>query len=445
MNAIQPIIRIDSTTASARPVKRRGAPLRHAWSVFALFLVIFPWISVARAQPVPRTSDGGAKTGTGVQTFPKAWSRPIQGSILSDATLLAQADEALDHLYNMRYGKADSIFVLIEAGFPTHPIGPFLKSLTLWWQILPTLTVHDTSLDRSFLAAMDRVIDRSEKLLKRKEYSFDAAFFKTAAHGFRGRLLSDRESWLRAAQDGKSALDHIFEIADADSLNADLLFGAGVYDYFAEVIPERYAVVAPLMLFFPDGNKERGLQRLELAALHGRFVAAESAYFLLQIYSSFQPDYEKSIQYVNMLRERYPENALFHVMEGRVLFRWGQWNKAVTVFNDVIAAAQSGKAGYVNPLVSQARYYLGRQAMLSGENENALVHFNQVLVLESAYSNDSFFRAHATLRKGMILDRLGRRQAAISEYRKVLKIDNHSNSRERARRYIKTPYGGENS
>ncbi len=33
---------------------------------------------------------------------PTAWSRPIEGSILHDASLLALADEALLDLYNMR-------------------------------------------------------------------------------------------------------------------------------------------------------------------------------------------------------------------------------------------------------------------------------------------------------------------------------------------------------
>ena len=397
----------------------------------------------ASAQPVPQPNTPGKVVQE--RTFPKAWSRPISGSILSDASLLVQADEALDHLYNMRYQKADSIFDRIESRYPTHPIGPFLKSLTLWWQILPTLTVGDTSFDRPFLAAMDKVIERSDRLIKKKEYAFDAAFFKTAAHGFRGRLLSDRESWLRAAQDGKSALDHVFEIAEADSMNADLLFGAGVYDYFAEVIPGQYPIVAPLMLFFPDGDRERGLERLELAANHGRFVAAEAAYFLLQIFSSFQPDYEKSIKYINLLRGRYPDNALFHVLEGRILFRWGQWNEATQVFNAVVKAATSGKPGYSKPLVSQAHYFLGRQDMLGGEFERALEHFKQTLSLESGYSHDSFYRAHAALRSGMVYDRLGNRKVALDNYKKVLKIDNHANSRERARRFIKTPYGGGNS
>jgi tetratricopeptide (TPR) repeat protein len=407
--------------------------------VLVLCLVLIPSVMAQRVGPRPSEIPKGNRT----QVYKKAWSNPIPGSILNDDALLAQADEALAHLYNMRFVQADSIFSRIEARYPRHPIGPFLKSLTTWWQILPTLTVHDTSLDQVFLKQMNQVIEQCDGLVARKEYEFDAAFFRTAAHGFRGRLLSDRESWLRAAQDGKAALDNVFKLAEADTTNADLLFGAGAYEYFAEVIPERYPVVSPLMFFFPSGNRERGLERLQIAADHGRFVSTEAAYFLLQIYTAFQPEYDSSIKYVTLLRQRYPENALFHVMEGRVHFRWGQWASATNIFKEVVKRYGEGAPGYIAPLVSQAHYYLGRQDMLDGRDASALGHFKAVLELESSYRYDSFFRVHATLRAGMVSDRLGNRRDSDRYYRKVLKMDNRSNSRERAKRYLKSPYGGD--
>ncbi|MDA1027511.1 MAG: tetratricopeptide repeat protein [Bacteroidetes bacterium] len=409
------------------------------WVITYTILVGSSGLAPSYAQTAPRPGNSSSTTGS----FPKAWTRPIEGSILGDAQLLAQSDEALSLLYNMQFSRADSVFDRIEERYPNHPIGPFLKSLTLWWKILPTLSVHDTSLDKAFHSQMEEVIKRSDRLLKRKDYPFDAIFFKTAAHGFRGRLQSDRENWFRAAQEGKSAMKHIFTIAEKDPQNADLLFGIGVYEYFAEAIPERYPVVRPLMFFFPDGDKARGLKQLELAARHGRLVSAEAAYFLLQIYTSFEPEYDKSVEFVTLLREKYPQNALFHVMEGRVYFRWGQWDKAKAIFTDVVSNHSNKHTGYANPLVSQAHYYLGRQDMLSGNDPSAAAHFLEAIKLEGAYKFDSFFRTNATLRAGMASDRMGKRTQAVEFYRKVLKMEDHSNSKDRARKYIKTPYGSD--
>ncbi len=372
----------------------------------------------------------------------KAWTIPIEGSILSEPDLLEWADESLDHLYNMRYEQADSVFSLIESRYPEHPVGPFLHSLTIWWQILPTLSVKDTSLDQAFLTEMNRVIELSSQLESDPRYAFDAMFFKTAAYGFRGRLLSDRQEWLAAAQDGKSALDNVFEIADADTSNADLLFGVGVYDYFADAIPRKYPIVKPLMFFFPDGDSARGLKRLKLAAEHGRFVSAEAAYFLLQIYTVFEPNYRESMAYIGVLRDRYPDNALFHVLQGRIHYRWGQSKAARPVFERVIQFFGAGKAGYVKPLASQAHYYLGRDERRRDSMHVALSHFDIALELESGFSHDSYFRVNATLQKGMVLDVLGRRAEAEHAYNRVLGLKEYSNSRELARRYLKTPFGG---
>lgn len=374
--------------------------------------------------------------------FDKAWTIPIEGSILSEPDLLGWADESLDHLYNMRFKQADSLFSLIESRYPEHPVGPFLHSLTIWWKILPTLSVKDTSLDQAFLMEMNRVIELSIKLEDDPRYAFDAMFFKTAAYGFRGRLLSDRQEWLAAAQDGKSALDDIFKIADADTSNADLLFGVGVYDYFAEAIPRKYPIVKPLMFFFPDGDSARGLRRMKLAAEHGRFVSAEAAYFLLQIYTVFEPNYSESMTYIRLLRDRYPDNALFHVLLGRIHYRWGHSKAARAVFERVVQFYDAGKAGYVKPLVSQAHYYLGREERQEDSLQVALAHFDIALELESGFSHDSYFRVNSMLGRGMVLDVLGRRAEAEQAYNRVLGFKKYSNSRDLARRYLKTPFGG---
>ena len=41
--------------------------------------------------------------------------------------------------------------------------------------------------------------------------------------------------------------------------NKDVVFGVGLYNYFADYIPETYPVVKPLMLIFPKGDQFKGL------------------------------------------------------------------------------------------------------------------------------------------------------------------------------------------
>jgi len=357
-----------------------------------------------------------------------------QESVLSDSLVVAWADEGLDHLYNFRFPEASVAFGRIEERYPQHPIAPFLDGLSIWWQIMPTMTVEDHSHDRAFIRAMTRTADLADALLKKDRSSFDGRFFRGAAHGFRGRLYSDREEWLRAAQDGRRALNDIFDLSAADTTNADLVFGEGVYRYFADAIPERYPIVRPLMLFFPSGDKEWGLEQLDRVVREGRFVRAEAAYFLLQIYTVFEPDVEKASAYASLLTTWYPENPVFLALEGRVAFRWGQWDRARALYTELL------EMDAPNAVLSQAHYYMGRLDMIDVSNESALWHFQRVTELESVYDGMSYFRVQSMLREGMVHDVNGDRDAAVKAYERVRRLPDRGNSRDRAKQYLRSPY-----
>ncbi len=364
----------------------------------------------------------------------------IQGSILSDEALLQEAEAGLFHLYNMEYEAADSIFRSIESQFPEHPMGPFLRSLVLWWRILPELESGAEADDEAFYAAMAEVIKRSDRLLDEDDQDFDAMFFKGAALGFRGRLLSNRHEWLSAAKDGKKALEYIFDIADADTANADFQFGTGVYNYFAAVIPKKYPVVKPILYFFPDADREDGLSSLKFTAREGRLIRTEAAYFLLQIYLIYEPQFEEAVRYSSWLIHRYPDNAFFRVLEGRVYVRFGRLPRAMYSFERVIDGHGEGRPGYTDALSAVSHYYRGRYRMNGKRFDDALISFMEVETLSASQPVDSYFRVHALLRMGMIYDLLGVREDALAAYGRVLRLDDQAESHEKASLFRKEPY-----
>lgn len=364
---------------------------------------------------------------------------PPQHSILADTLVQSEANEVLDHLYNMRFSEAERVRLRMESRYPGHPVGPFLEGLALWWHILPNITVDEHSFDKAFEQAMQETINRSQRLRKSGAFSFDADFFEGAAYGFRGRLYGDRERWLKGAQDGRRALGFVHELADGDTTFVDVLFGKGVYNYFAKAIPEQYPIVRPVMFFFPDGSKSEGKRMLAKVAREGQYVRAEAAWFLLQIHMSFEPDYEKAFQYASLLTSWYPDNPLFQAMLGRVAFRWGQWDRAERTFAALIDGS-SPPDEVPPPVLSQAHYYLGRIALVHRDWTGALRHFEAVPFLEAPYDGTSWFKVHAKLRHGMALDALGRREEARKAYREVENMPDKGGSRDRARAYMKTPY-----
>lgn len=361
-------------------------------------------------------------------------------SVLDDPVVQDRVERGLDHLYNMEFDPARAYFTSIDRRYPNHPIGPFLLALNTWWEIL--LDLSDEAHDDAFYEAMEEVIDRSDRLLKRDSRNFDAMFFKGAALGFRGRLRSNRGEWFRSARDGVRAMDYVLGVAQRAPGNADYAFGKGIYDYYAAAIPAQYPYVKPVMIFFPSGDRARGIRELERTVRDGRFIQTEAAYFLLQIYYLFENDYAKSVHYVTWLRERHPQNSFFHTFEGRVYAKWGQWEKSAAVFDEVLKRYRNRHRGYNEAMAEQALYFLARSRMMYREYDAALTYLDDLKELAARDADDTYFEVLGRLREGMSHDARGNRTRAVAAYRQVLGMQDFAGAHERAKRYLDNPYKG---
>jgi len=362
-------------------------------------------------------------------------------SILSDAFVRTEGRHGLDLLYNMQFEQAKAIFDEISRRYPDHPIAPFLKGLNIWWNEI-MLNLPNTSHDAAFFAAMDAVIERCDSILESDPDNLDALFLRGAALGFRARLHSNRENWFKAVLDGKRAIGDVREVGQLAPENPDYVFGKGMYDYYAAIIPENYSFAKAVMFFLPDGDRERGLEQLRMAARNGQFIQTEAVYFLLQVHYLYEEDFVKSRQYASWLREQHPDNPYFHSYEGRVYLRWGQWRAATRIFESILARYQQRQAGYNTFFAEQALYFIARDRMRTDAYEEALDYLVKLEALTAGAASLSPYSVLGRLRQGMAYDALGKRAAAEQRYREVLEMDDINDSHERAERYLDAPYGG---
>ncbi|HBL25863.1 MAG TPA: hypothetical protein DD490_03405 [Acidobacteria bacterium] len=370
----------------------------------------------------------------GLAAFPAA-ARPA--SILDDYQFQEQARKGLDYLYNMDFAAADEAFAVIAIRHPDHPVSPFLQALVPWWTI--QLEPRDTSEDEAFFAAMERVIDLCDRRLARDPQDLDALFFQAGAHAFRGRLHADRENYLRAARDGQQALKSLRKVAALDPQNEDLYFGLGAFHYMADVVPKKYRLLRVFARLFPKGDRQRGLQELNRALTNGRFVPTEAAWTLVQLHYVFEENFPETLRYAQWLRRRHPDNALFHLYEGRAYERMGRLGDANRVFVEIAGRHESGQTGYTDAVAEQALYVVSRVEMQRRMYPQALAHLESLERLMAHRPVSTEYRALGRLRRGMALDALGRRPEAVRCYRDVLAMS-HDQARDWAKGYLKKPF-----
>ena len=361
-------------------------------------------------------------------------------TILDDAEFRAEAQRGLDRLYDMDFNGADAVFAGISKRYPDHPVGPFLEALSPWWQI--QVNLYDESRDDAFLKAMDTVLDRCERRLKKDREDLDGMFFEAGAHALRGRLYADRERYFKAARDGQKALHYLEEVRKRDPQNPDLLLGAGLFDYLVDVVPRQHPFLKVFTSFFPKGSRERGLAELSQAAEKGQFVSTEAAFSLLQIYFVFEDDYATSLHYARLLRERYPDNSLFHVYEGRSFARLNLWDEARRTLQEVAERQAEGKPGYRGDVAEQALYLLARDAVRRRQFPEALDLLQRLEREPQHGREESVYKTLGRLYRGMALDALGQRDEAVRFYRMVRSAKGPDSARDLAKNLLKAPYPG---
>ena len=360
---------------------------------------------------------------------------------LDDKVSEAHIHEGIDLVYNLSFDSARTEFQQVVQLQPDHPAGYFFLAMVEWWRIV--IDIDDESYDEKFISMLDKVIDVCDKRLEKNEKDLSALFFKGGALGFRGRLYANREDWIKAANDGRTALPVVHQAYKLAPDNYDVLLGMGIYNYYAEVIPEQYPIVKPLMIFFPNGDKQKGIIQLREASEHATYANVEATYFLLQLFYNYEKQHADALPLAVRLYKRFPNNPLFEKYVGRCYTGLGQWEEMHNIFLDIQRHVDEKKLGFTRATEREAQFYLGLYDMNFKKYDDALQHFYRCDELSRMVDKDgpSGFMTMTNLKIGMIYDMQSKRNIALKQYNKVLKMTDYQDAHKQAERYLKIPYG----
>ena len=364
----------------------------------------------------------------------------LRSQWIADPAIDTHVQRGIDYIYNLEFENAEKEFTEVIKLRPDHPVGFFFQAMIQWWRIM--INYDDESQDEKFYDMLDVVIDMSEKRLDANPNDVTALFFKGGSVGFRGRLRANRGKWVGAANDGLVALPLVRKAFELDPKNYDVLLGIGIYNYYADVIPDNYPIVKPLMIFFPSGDKKKGLEQLILASQNAKYARVEASYFLMQNYFQYEKDYLKALDIARKLNTKYPRNPLFHRYFGRCLVSVGYLSEANDVFLEVAKRFREKQTGYDSYDGRESYYYLGKYEFIGGRFENALKYLFLCDEMSRKLDKDgaSGFMSLANLMIGMVYDAQKKRDLALGQYNKVLAMKEYENSRRDARNYMKNPY-----
>lgn len=347
----------------------------------------------------------------------------------------------IHQIYDIKFPDAEVTFRKVIASYPDHPAGRFFLAMIDWWRIL--LDLDNESNDGLFFQKLEDVIYQCDQLLDKNPDDVDALFFKGGAIGFRGRLRAYRESWIKAADDGREALPIVERASELDPSNKDVQLGFGIYNYYASVIPNDYPLLKPLMIFFPPGDKEKGISQLNSTASEGKYAKYEARYFLMTLYYQYEDNPRLADDYATMLVNDFPDNPIFQKWKGRIAAKMGDFGAASEIFKGILAKGSRNMTGYTTKkTMREASYYVGVQYRNIDMLDSSKYYFEQCDNISKEIDGDeeSGFRINSVLYIGMINDQLGNRNEAVECYNKLLEMKDYGSSHTLAKQYLETPF-----
>jgi tetratricopeptide (TPR) repeat protein len=361
-------------------------------------------------------------------------------SSAQNAAFDSSVTRGIHQIYSLDFQNAEGTFRKLISDYPGSPAGRFFLATIDWWKIL--IDLDNEEYDDLFFQKLEDVIFQCDKILENEPDNVNALFFKGGAIGFRGRLRAIRESWLKAADDGREALPIVQRAAKLEPNNKDVELGFGLYNYYAAVIPEEFPLVKPLMIFFPSGDKAQGINQLNDVAYNGKYSKFEAQYFLMTLYSSNENNPYKADEYAQMLLKEFPNNSVFLRWKARIAVQRGATMDYFTRYKDIYARSERKEFGYNEKTRRESLYYLGLYYKTISRADSALICFQQCAALSKIVDKkeETGFLVNATLFAGMMSDALGKREDAVSLYNQVLDLKKFGTSRESAKLYLQNPY-----
>jgi hypothetical protein len=281
---------------------------------------------------------------------------------LSAAVPDASYRAALDPLYNGAPERSLVLLSALQSEGPEDPLPSYLRALVLCWQI-EQRGRRDAALEAAFHAEVDRALLLSQARLQADAQDARALFARAAAHGVRSRFHLYRHERGPAARAAVRMREDLQAAARLRPDSAEVRFGLGLYDYFADVLPRFFKLVR-FFLGIPGGDRERGLRALEAsreAVLHD----VEARVQLFEIYAFWEDQPDRALAEIAFLRARYPHWPLWGLkLAEHLRERLGAYARSAAVAREMLEAGAQGEANYQGAAAAMAQLALGEALLL---------------------------------------------------------------------------------
>jgi tetratricopeptide (TPR) repeat protein len=248
-------------------------------------------------------------------------------------TLPPNATTILDHIYSGRRDLALGETHQLEEQEPDQPLGYLLEAEAEWWKIWcvsaefkygMTMARHHRKApgDEHYLELTAKAYNLAANRLQQQNTA-DMHLYAAMADAMAARLYGLRGEYHATAKAGVRARENFLIALKMDPTLGDAYTGLGLYNYYVDTL----SMIAKAMRFLmgiPGGTKEEGIRQLEKGIREGQLSASLARFYLALNLLNYDQKYERALEVVTPLTEKYPQNPTFQLMRGDLNAKLGR-------------------------------------------------------------------------------------------------------------------------
>ena len=176
-----------------------------------------------------------------------------------------------------------------------------------------------------------------------------------------------------------------------DSTYYDAFMGLGLFNFMIAQTPP--ALKWAMRMTGIEGEKDKGIEFLKIAADKGKFSQVEALYYLSQILAEFYAEYDKAEELLTSLNSKYRKNLLFKYSLASFYLKLSRLEKSEIILNRIISSTDtnfSQLARYSNLLIGNIYFYRN--------NFDRASSYYQIFLSDSS---EDYYRGIASLRLGL--------------------------------------------
>ncbi|MEN6488723.1 MAG: hypothetical protein ABFD66_07555, partial [Smithella sp.] len=325
--------------------------------------------------------------------------------------------QGIKKAFNMEFSNANTCLQKAVESDRENPTGyAFLATINLF--------AYEMSFDENVRKSkedllqryVDETIARGEKRIGKNPKDGKAYLAMAMARIVRFKFAIRHKQYFRMGREASTIWEYLEKAKENDPQNCDIYFLTGSFRYHIDHLPRLTRFLSSMVV--TSGDKQRGMQELELAAQKGDLLQQLALSELSANYLNFEKQPARALPIIQKLRETFPNNYNFSFALANALSDLHRFDDAFNVAREIEKNIAAGVHPFVPQLQPRYDQLMGRIYFTQGDYIKAEIFLQKAIQDPTPYN--ARVRSWAYLRLGMISDARKERKKAKEYYFKAL-------------------------